>query len=106
MVIDAASPLSADQRPLTGAVDRLRPCPPGLSRPRREPAMLPGICGISQPHGRQPGVDPVQAIVADHDRLSRSVQGPADELAKLTISLRHGAPALSHRSGALMASAF
>ena len=41
---------------------------------------------------RQPGVDPAQAVVSDHDRLSRSVQGAADEFAKVTVSLRQGAP--------------
>jgi hypothetical protein len=55
--------------------------------------MLPGIGGTSEPHGRQPRADPAQAIVADHDRLGRSVQGSADELDKFTISLRHWASA-------------
>jgi hypothetical protein len=50
-------------------------------------------------------VDPGQAILADHDRLSRRMQRPADELTEVTISPRHG-PRLNHRSGALMASAF
>jgi len=67
--------------------------------------MLPRGRGLSQPRGRQPGVDPVQAILTEHDRLSRSLQRPADELAELTISPRHAPPRLSHRPGALMASA-
>jgi len=87
-----ASLLSADHRPLTGALDRLRPCPAGLSRSCGQPIVLPGIRGISLPHGRQPGVDPGRAILADHDRLSRSMQRPADELTEVTISPRHGSP--------------
>ena len=39
-----------------------------------------------------PGVDPGRAILADHDRLSRSMQRPADELTEVTISPRHGSP--------------
>src|SRR5258708_36923566 len=84
-----------------GSADARQDFPARAARP----AMFPEIGGTGQAHRRQPRVDPVQAIVADHDRLSRSVQGPADEIAKITISLPHGA-CLSHRSAAVTASTF
>src|SRR5258708_38015061 len=81
-----------------GSADARQDFPARAARP----AMFPEIGGTGQAHRRQPRVDPVQAIVADHDRLSRSVQGPADELAKFTMSLPHGALP-SHLSAAFAA---
>src|SRR5258708_23156405 len=69
-----------------GSADARQDFPARAARP----AMFPEIGGTGQAHRRQPRVDPVQAIVADHDRLSRSVQGPAAELATFTRSLPPG----------------